>query len=287
MQSRNNNALQPLASGSQKGFTLIELLVVVAVIATLIGALLPALSTARATAVATRCAGTLRDLGVGTIQYRLDNDEALPQLRVNDAGDPVPAPQGSNIGALFGGKLGSLPFFGIATVGAERRPLNPYVWNQSVPADDDPTAANFEMPPFNSPADQGTTDPFLASLGFDTSSLYNLLGSSYTLNDHAPDDDPGNELFPTLIPEQGGRMPRVRESSKTIMIASQPIYNYDDNSDRQQRWYSKSRVSANMVFIDGSSKIDVEIAAGATHTTSDYTFLPDPKWLEQFGVFDD
>lgn len=272
---------------SLEGFTLIELLVVVAVLALLIGVLLPALASARASAVSTRCAGTLRDLGIGTIQYRFEQDDNLPQLRVDGAGNPVPAPQGDNIGALFGGKLGSLPFFGISTVGAERRPLNAYVWDQATPSDDSPDASSYQVPAFDSPADQGTVDPFLSSLGFDTSSLYDLLGTSYTLNDHAPDDTPGDELYPTLIPKEGGRMPRVRDSSKTIMIASQSIYNYDDGSDRQQRWYSPSRVSANMIFVDGSARVDITIPEGAVHTTKDYTFLPDPKWLERFGVTDE
>jgi prepilin-type N-terminal cleavage/methylation domain-containing protein/prepilin-type processing-associated H-X9-DG protein len=264
-------------------FTLIELLVVVAVIAILISVLLPALSGARQSAVATRCAGTLRDLGIGTIQYRFENDDELPQIRVDGGGNPVPRPQGDNIGALFGGKLGTLPFFGINTVGAERRPLNAYVWDAPTPSDDSPEAQDYEVTAFESPADTGTTDPFLSSLGFDTSSLYNLIGTSYTLNDHAPDDNPGEELFPTLIPEQGGRMPRVSDTSKTWMIASQPIYNYDDGSDRNQAWYGGSRILANMVFVDGHAKVGVEVAEGPVASTSEYTFLPSPDWLEQFG----
>jgi len=71
------------------------------------------------------------------------------------------------------------------------------------------------------------------------------------------------------------------------MLASQPIYNYDDGSDRRQSWYGGSGIRANMVFVDGHAKIGVDVAQGLVYTTDAYTFLPSPTWLEQFGVFDD
>jgi len=111
------------------------------------------------------------------------------------------------------------------------------------------------------------------------------VGTSYNLNDHALDDTAGDEVYPTLVPEEGGRMPRVRTTSKTWLIGSQPIYNYDDGGDREQRWYGAS-VAANLVFADGSAAVAARVPEGLVQTTTDYTFLPEPTWLEQFGVDD-
>ena len=272
---------------ARRAFTLIELLVVVAVIAILVALLLPALSSARASATATSCASNLRQLGIGLNAYIADWDNRLPQVRVDDAGTPVSAPDGSNIGALFAGGRGTLPFFGISTVGAAERPLNPYITEIPLTdrGDDSDTDAQ-TIPLAVSPADRGTSDPFLASLGFDTTNTADLLGSSYNLNDHALDDAPGVERFPTLVPAEGGRLPSIRTTAKTWLIGSQPIYNYDDDGDRNQRWYTQTRVSANLLFADASARVTAAVEPGVVNTTNDYTFLPDPDWLERFGVFD-
>jgi prepilin-type N-terminal cleavage/methylation domain-containing protein len=115
---RNERIREP-----RRGFTLIELLVVVSVIALLIGILLPALGAARRQAVAVSCASNLKQLGLGIGMYYNDYPSTLPQVRVNGAGDmvrPGDVDQGENIGALFGGKKGLLPFIGIDRIGAER-----------------------------------------------------------------------------------------------------------------------------------------------------------------------
>lgn len=270
------------------GFTLIELLVVIAVIGLLIGILLPTLGAARGRAIATGCASNLRQLGLGIGLYYIDYPNTLPQVRVrgNEIVRPGDADQGDNIGALFGGKKGIMPFFGINEIGAERRPLNQYVWDGDIPPDASKDADGFELEIFRSPADLGTADPFTTSLGLRTDSMYELLGSSYTLNDHALDDSPFGELYPTLVPNEGGRMPQIRHPTKVWVLGAHPIYNYDGGGDRGQRWYRSSEVEAGLLFYDGHVKAAVPVAEGLVQTTSRYTFLPSPDWLEQFGVFE-
>lgn len=264
----------------RRAFTLIELLVVVAVIAILIGVLLPALGRARESGRATACGSNLRQLGVGLTAYFGDYSDTLPQVRVDGfAGNPVSGSEGANIGSLFGGKFGTLPFYGIDKVGPRRRPLNQYVIDDLVPQDDTEAARTYEIPLFEDPADAGTADPFIPP-GFDTTSMYNLVGTSYNLNDHALDASAGEETHPTLIPPRGGRMPAVANPSRTWALGDQPIYNHDDDGDRHQRWHFGA-VKANLLFVDMHVDMGLDVPTGIENTTADYTFLPRPDWIER------
>jgi len=269
---------------NRPGFTLVELLVVIAVIGILIAALLPALSSARHAAQEMASTSNLRQIGVGLQLYLADHDHHAPQMFVGPDGQPVKAPDGDNIGSLFAGKLGTLPFpsFGVSVVGAERRPLNRYIWEEPFPDDDSEEARDYEMDVVLDPTDAGLNDAFLASMGADLTSTYDLLGTSYILNDHAPDTDPTDEPYPTLVPERGGRMPDVADPTKTWFVGSQPIYNYDDGADRGMKWGRVDRIRAHLLFVDLHARAGVAVAEGDTHTTGEYTFLPRPGWLDRF-----
>ena len=58
-------------------FTLIELLVVIAIIGLLIGIALPALASARKSARATACMSSLRQIGLGMVEYTVDHRERV------------------------------------------------------------------------------------------------------------------------------------------------------------------------------------------------------------------
>ncbi|HYE03000.1 MAG TPA: hypothetical protein VD963_07170, partial [Phycisphaerales bacterium] len=208
------------------------------------------------------CSGRLQQLGVGLSQYLDEHREALPQVRIDLGGFDA------NIGALFGGKKGTLPMFGIDEYGPERRPLNRYVMDADVPPDSEKTP--FEMEPFRSPSDAGGDLPGLGPV----QSMYDLLGSSYTLNDHALN----GEGSATLVPLAGGKMPYVLDPTRTWVLGPHPIYNYQENGDRGMRWYGHRDVRANLLFLDFHVGTSLSVPPGVVNTTGAYTFLPYPEW---------
>jgi prepilin-type N-terminal cleavage/methylation domain-containing protein len=253
-----------------RGFTLIELLVVIAIIAVLIGILLPALGAARMQARSAACLSKLQQIGVGVSLYVDDHRNCLPQVLVSAFGQP-PAP----IGALFAGKKGQLPFYGINQYGAERRPLNSYLHPETVPPDSEP--GTYEMRQFQSPVDRGAETTGVPAPFDRTESMYDMIGASYTLNDHTL----SGEQYATLIPSTGGPMPPVFNTSRIWVVATHPIYNYQQDGDRGMRWYKKNEVEANMLFLDYHARMRVpvpNIPGQVENTTGDYTFLPQPNW---------
>ena len=256
----------------RRAITIVEILLVVVVLAMLLAVLLPGLAGARTRARTMLCGTRLQQLGVATAVYLNDWNTALPQMR-----GPLPPPEGGEdiIGALFGGKRGLLPMYGVDVYGPEQRPLNSYVRQdgQSRDADGRPV----EMEAFRSPMDKGARETYLSHPDFQhTDSIYDLWGTSYAINDH----DLNGDGFKTLIPPGGGKMPVIQDPTKTWMIGSHTIYNFQQDSDRGERWYAPKVAEANLLFVDGHVRLTVKIPdviCEVENTTWDYTFLPVPE----------
>ena len=75
-------------------------------------------------------------------------------------------------------------------------------------------------------------------------------------------------------------MPRVTNTTKTWLLGDQPIYNHDDGGNRGQRWHGQ-KVKANLLFVDLHVGLGLQVPEGIVQTTPDYTFLPDPRWIER------
>ncbi len=254
------------------GFTLIELLVVIAIIAVLIGLLLPALGSAREGGRSTACASNLRQLAVALHTYFGDFGETMPQRL-----GPMPDGTVQVVPPLFGGTIGQAPIFGMNTVAASERPLNAYVAPQ-ISGDheaDGVTGRFVDIPVYRSPCDRGMPATGFPAPLDTTDSTYRLFGTSYTLNDHGLDAI----TTPTLIPWGGGKIPPVRQPSRTWSMAAWPIYNFAGGVDRNIRWYRSnpargSTIQTNMQFLDGHVKISVNVPPGLVHETPDYSFMP-------------
>ncbi|MCI0630917.1 MAG: DUF1559 domain-containing protein [Phycisphaerales bacterium] len=287
---------------SLRAFTIVEMLAVLGAIALLVGLLIPTMRSFRESAGETNCASNLKQLGMATIAYRAAYKDHLPQVGVDFTGDGV---NDALIGALFGGKRGSFASYGIDQVGANKRPLNKFLDASAQFADWNVGDQMEDVPVYRCPLDRGQPEqgaPGDPAYSPSAESLYDLVGTSYTLNDRPIE---GNAWW-TLIPQRtpacpsspdpnipqkiGGRVPFVEDATKTWMIGDHPIYNYeldpimnpnvdaDGNRNHKHLWHYE-RVRCNLCFVDGHVGTGIEISPSAGNTTKKYTFLPTKDWM--------
>jgi prepilin-type N-terminal cleavage/methylation domain-containing protein/prepilin-type processing-associated H-X9-DG protein len=274
---------------SRHGFTIVEIMVTVGIVGALLAILLPTLGTIRESSGETKCGSNLRQLSSATIAYLSTWDNNLPQVAVPVSFPPDPGNPGSGpppgaslqiMGALFAGKRGELPMFGINEYGINSRPLNPYLTGGKKQIEDNESAEMIDeyIPVCECPLDRGQKPNPHGSFIPQAESLHRLLGCSYTLNDHSLDGDAECTLVPRASGgKPGGRMPLVDDPSKTWMLGDHPIYNYQENGDRGQRWHFGD-VRVNLAFVDGHIGMGIDIVKGARNTTQHYTFLPQHDW---------
>ncbi len=144
-----------------------------------------------------------------------------------------------------------------------------------------PDAANepFELEQFKSPADTGGILPGLGTV----TSMYDAMGSSYTLNDHQLKSSMKEPEIATLVPNGGGKMPNVVQPTATWVIGLAP-----DLQLRRRRPGRSSaaagasgittpkNVRANLLFMDMHIGTAINVPVGPVQTTRDYTFLAMP-----------
>ena len=94
--SMNHSSFQEPFPLPRRAFTLIELLVVISIVALLIAMLLPALSRARSVAQITACASKLRQVGMASQLYLLDNEETYYEHLETGANGQREFAQGGN-----------------------------------------------------------------------------------------------------------------------------------------------------------------------------------------------
>ena len=152
--------------------------------------------------------------------------------------------------------------------------LKRYLNTGPVPLDSEDGVVPMEA--FRSPVDKGAANTGVPIPGLDrTDSMYDLVGSSYTLNDHIV----GDETAATLVPRGGGKIPIVRNPSKTWAIGTHPIYNFDsaDAADRGMQWFVKNQTQANLLYVDLHVRLRVTVDPTVNSKrpeTADYSYVP-------------
>jgi prepilin-type processing-associated H-X9-DG protein len=76
------------------------------------------------------------------------------------------------------------------------------------------------------------------------------------------------------VPPEGGKMPYVVQPSRTWVIGTHTIYNFQEDGDRGSYWFNKNKIEANLGYLDGHAKMRITVPKGIVNETPDYTFGP-------------
>ena len=185
------------------GFTLVELLVVIAIIGTLVGLLLPAVQAAREAARRSACSNNMKQLSLAALNYESSTRKLPPSQIVPKAFGDLAAGKGWNDYTLVGHLIYLMPYMEQAQVyqpfpsnmkmnpndfatygnGADPKRQNYWVYPQ-VNAVTGTRVAGLICPSDNAEAVRktGGSAEFTTFITIDPTS-----GSSYYLNDEAPD----------------------------------------------------------------------------------------------------
>src|SRR5438477_2624628 len=93
--------VRKLGNATRRGFTLIELLLVIAIIAILAAMLLPALSRSKGSARQTACLNHLKELGLATVMYAMENEGYYPSSNSTDKWPQAIRPGYENLHILW------------------------------------------------------------------------------------------------------------------------------------------------------------------------------------------
>lgn len=241
--------------GKPNAFTLIELLVVVAIIVALIAILLPSMGKAIAVAERAQCGSQLKQIGLGFAAYHADH--RLMFLTQNNASQMT-----------YGGHPGTYTNYRDADgYGTDDRPLNRYTGLAGVEDGD------ADAPLYRCPTDNGAP-------GWNASSVstYEDVGTSYLYNRWAPAAGQAGTLNPNPIVNTSTSITTVKVPAMTILSAGHPLFNFQSNGDRLQRWHDDTKPTANIAYLDGHVGY-VDVQPSVTGDTVDYTWYPDgPKF---------
>ena len=246
-----------------RAFTLIELLVVVAIIAVLMSILLPTFSQAREQAKTVKCTSNLKQIGLAMQSYFLDTNDWFPFAPRPTTTHPLM--HGYYYGGHPGRKLVTKPseWWGYTNVAWRNtpagRPLNTYLYPDLPDWDVQPDEPLYEqvrnVPIFRCPSDKGGY--WMTDLDEEpwTHSLYDAVGSSYTMNYHFARYW-GNLFFPS---ERARWLHRANafikqqlqfDSARFVILYEDPfdsaLWNYIPRRGWHNRWNRHS-----FLFLDG------------------------------------
>lgn len=258
-------------------FTLIELLVVVAIIALLISILLPSLQGAREQGKRAVCLSNEKAIATSCMAYASEDRAEQPIPIMHTMIKPVGQYWLYRCANWFawGGRDGQKKFEGLMlnsdnatgvkvsgdtkpSYGADRRPLNRYVYSSQISGSD-----NNNMPLYRCPSDSGYPDSALiddAPRSIFQIPCYDAIGNSYRASMYCYLGDTG--AF--AMGPWGHRLSTLQNTGKLILMGEPTFFNMigqDDGSVDPDPvivigWH-KRKMTDNLIFTDGSARSTV------------------------------